>query len=182
MTADSSRAPTDPFPLTHKLHRLLWRGTWFVLASWTPPQLAAWRRMLLRLFGAKMGPRSDVRGSARIWHPPYLTMEATTILASKVDCYNQAPVTIREGATVSQGAHLCAGSHDADREDFQHVARPIEIGAGAWIAAEAFVGPGVTVGEQSVLGARAVAFKSLEPGMIYVGNPARPIRPRRFEV
>ncbi|MGH6957429.1 MAG: hypothetical protein ACREEW_12265, partial [Caulobacteraceae bacterium] len=60
----------------------------------------------------------------------------------------------------------------------QLVARPIEIGPRAWIAAEAFVGPGVTVGEGAVLGARGVAMRDLEPWTIYAGNPATPLRRR----
>jgi putative colanic acid biosynthesis acetyltransferase WcaF len=48
----------------------------------------------------------------------------------------------------------------------------------AWVAAEAFVGPGVTVGEGAVLGARGVAFKALEPWTVYAGNPAQPLKKR----
>jgi putative colanic acid biosynthesis acetyltransferase WcaF len=58
------------------------------------------------------------------------------------------------------------------------IARPIKIEANAWIAAEAFVGPGVTVGEGAVLGARAVTFRDLASWTVYVGNPAREIRRR----
>ena len=74
-----------------------------------------------------------------------------------------APITLGEHAIVSQGSHLCSGTHDIDDQHFQLQARPIVIGAHAWVAAEAFVGPGVTIGEAAVLGARAVLFKNAEP-------------------
>lgn len=80
---------------------------------------------------------------------------------------------------MSQGVHLCAGTHDIDDENFQLYAEPITVAAHAWLAAEAFVGPGVTVGEGAVLGARGVAFTDLLPWTVYVGNPARELRKRR---
>ena len=106
-------------------------------------------------------------------------MDAYSCLGPKVNCYNMATIAIGKYATVSQGAHLCAGTHDVDDPNHQLQAEPITIGANAWIAAEAFVGPGVTVGPSSVLGARAVTFRDLESEMIYIGNPATPIRRRK---
>jgi putative colanic acid biosynthesis acetyltransferase WcaF len=100
-------------------------------------------------------------------------------LGPNVNCYNMASICLQKGVVVSQGAHLCAGTHDIDDPDFQLVAKPIVIGAHAWIAAESFVGPGVTVGAGAVLGARGVAFRDLDPWTVYVGNRATPIRMRR---
>ncbi len=173
------RSANDPFRRTHKLLRLVWGFVWAVGASWTPPSFWRWRRFLLRLFGASMGEKADVRAGARVWYPPNLVMEDETLLANGVNCYNQAKITVCMGSIVSQGAHLCSGSHDVDRADFAHYALPITIDAGAWIAAEAFVGPGVTVGAGAVLGARGVAFRSLDPQTIYAGNPAKAIRRRK---
>ncbi|HEY9346516.1 MAG TPA: putative colanic acid biosynthesis acetyltransferase, partial [Inquilinus sp.] len=100
------------------------------------------------------------------------------VIAPGVTCYNVDPITIGDFAVVSQGAHLCTGTHDVDDARFPLRARPIVIEAQAWVAAEAFVGPGVTVGEGAVLGARGVAFRDLDAWMIYAGNPARKLRER----
>ncbi|WP_349509023.1 hypothetical protein [Neorhizobium sp. NCHU2750] len=89
-------------------------------------------------------------------------------------------IEIGSYALVSQGAHLCGGTHDIDDPHFQLVAKPIVIGRNAWIAAEAFVGPGVTVGEGAVIGARAVAFRPVEPFAVYAGNPAKLNRMRKI--
>jgi putative colanic acid biosynthesis acetyltransferase WcaF len=151
---------------------------WGLLASWTPPPLHGWRRWLLRRFGANVAPTARIHGSARVWYPPNLTLEANALVGPGVHCYAMARIRIGENAVVSQRAHLCAGTHDVDDPHFQLRALPIEIGAGAWIASEAFVGPGVTVGEGAVLGARGVTVKDLDPWGIYAGNPARYIRPR----
>lgn len=167
------------FTLRNRLTRAAWSVAWLALAAWTPKQLAPWRRLLLRAFGARMGQGTDVRGSVRVWLPSHLVMEDGALIGPGVVCYNMAPVTLGAGVLVSQRAHLCAGSHDFDDPSFQLEARPITIGREAWIAAEAFVGPGVTVGEGAVLGARAAAFRHLDPWTVYTGNPARPLRPRR---
>lgn len=168
------------FSLRNRLVRMVWGVVWLLLAAWTPAPLHPWRRALLRLFGARMGHRADVRGSARVWLPSHLVMADHALIGPGVTCYNQAPITLGERALVSQGAHLCAGTHDIDQAHFPLVARPIHIGAHAWIAAEAFVGPGASVGDGAVVGARAVVFGRLADWTVYAGNPARPIRQRRW--
>ena len=166
------------FPLWHRLFRLGWQVAWFTLASWTPPPLRAWRRGLLRLFGADLAPGADVRASARVWYPPNLKMGACAVIGPGAICYNIAPVTLGDRSIVSQGAHLCTGSHDLSDPFFQLVARPITLGSNVWIAAEAFVGPGVRAGEGAVLGARGTTFADLEAWTIHTGNPAKYLRVR----
>lgn len=178
-TKSGSRKGGPSFSLAHRLERAVWIVVWGMLAAWTPPQFHPWRRMLLRLFGARVSPTARIYGSARIWYPRYLDLRSNAAIGPGVICYSMAPITIGEGAIVSQRAHLCAGTHDIDEEHFQLVARPIHIGAKAWIAAEAFVGPGVTVGEGAVLGARGVTVKNLPDWSVNAGNPARFIRSRR---
>lgn len=167
------------FTLSNRGKRALWNIVWVIAASWTPKFMSRWRRFLLILFGAKMGWPTDVRGSARIWYPPLLEMHDGALIAERVICYNQAKITIGKSALVSQGAYLCAGTHDVDDPNFQLVQKPITIGEAAWIAAEAFVGPGVFINEGAVLGARSCAFSDLEKYSVYIGNPARKIRERK---
>lgn len=166
------------FSLGNRLFRLGWMIAWGLLARWTPPPFHRWRRFVLNLFGAKVAPGARVYGTARIWYPPHLEMGPFATMGPGVNCYNQGPIRIGRHAIVSQGAHLCAGTHDVSDPNFQLVTRPIDIGERAWVAAEAFVGPGVTVGEGAVLGARAVAMRSIEPWGIYSGNPAQKLRTR----
>jgi putative colanic acid biosynthesis acetyltransferase WcaF len=142
------------FSLSNRLGRALWNVTWALLASWTPPPLNRWRCFLLRLFGAKIGKGVRFYGSARVWHPANLVLEDGVVVGPGANCYNQGHIYIGYKATVSQGAHLCASSHDVNDYHNQLTLRPIRIEGYAWIAAEGFVGPGVTVGEGAVLGAR----------------------------
>jgi putative colanic acid biosynthesis acetyltransferase WcaF len=164
------------FTLLNRLERITWNLCWTLLARWTPAPLHAWRRMLLKAFGAKLGDGVHVYGSARIWLPRNLEMGEKSTLGPRAICYNQGHVKIGAYTVISQYAHLCASSHNIDDPDFQLILRPIIIHDRAWIAADAFVGPGVTVGKRAVLGARGVAMKPLEPGTVYSGNPAVAIR------
>jgi len=166
------------FSLRNRLFRAFWSLTWFLLAAWTPPPLNRWRCFLLRRFGARIAPTAFVYGSARIWYPPHLVVERRARVSPHVTVYNVEPITLCDYAIVSQGSHLCTATHDIEDPSFQTMARPITIGRWAWVAAECFVGPGVTVGEGAVLGARGVTCRDLEPWTVYVGSPARAIKKR----
>lgn len=177
-TADSTRGAAS-FTLRNRLYRAAWGIAWALLASWTPPTLFGWRRMLLRLFGAQLAPTARVYPGVRIWSPANLVMEDYACLGPGAIVYTMAPIRLRAFALVSQRGHLCAGTHDIEDPNFQLKARPIEIGARAWIAAEAFVGPGVTVGEGAVVGARAVVMRDVAAWTVCSGNPAKMLRERR---
>jgi putative colanic acid biosynthesis acetyltransferase WcaF len=166
------------FSLANRAQRAAWSLCWTILAAWTPPAFHPWRRLLLRLFGATLHPTAKIYASARVWQPSNLEMGEHACLGPKATCYSMAKITLGDHAVVSQGAHLCAGTHDIDDEHFQLVAKPITLEAKSWIAAEAFVGPGVTIGEGAVLGARAVAFRDIEPWTVHIGNPASFFRNR----
>lgn len=169
------------YPFSHRFYRALWNVTWALLASWTPPPMRAWRRLLLRAFGAKMASTANVRGKARIWYPKNLEMLDHASVDDHVFLYNVSPLTLGRYVDVSQGAFLCGGSHDYTRASNPIIARPTVIGDRAWICVDAFVGHGVTVPEGCVVGARAVVTRSLEAWTVYAGNPAKPIRKRHFD-
>lgn len=167
------------FTFGNRLWRTGWALAWLLLARWTPSPLHPWRALLLRLFGAKLGKGAVVYASVRIWDPRNLDMAERASLGPRVTCYNMARISVGSYAVVSQGAHLCAGSHRIDDASFQLIAKPIAIGPMAWVAADAFVGPGVTIGEGAVLGARGVATKDLPEWTVWAGNPARQLRLRQ---
>lgn len=169
-------APT--FTLKNRLLRTAWRLMWLLAARWTPPPLHFWRNTLLNLFGARVAMSAHIYSSVEIWAPWNLNVAEFGSMAPNVRCYNMAPITIGYKAVVSQGAYLCTGTHDYRSPAFTLFARPISVGARAWICADAFVGPGVTVGDGAVLAAAGAAFHDLDPWTVYVGNPAAARRAR----
>lgn len=168
------------FSLGNRLLRLVWGIAWLVLARFTPPPLHGWRRLVLKAFGARVGRGARVHGSARIWLPANLELGEHCLVGPRVQLYNQGHIAIGARTVISQGAHLCASSHDIADPDFQLVLRPIRIGDGAWIAAEAFVGPGSSIGDRAVLGARAALFADAAADGVYSGNPAQLIKQREI--
>lgn len=166
------------YPLRHRLFRAAWATCWWLLARWTPPPFHPWRRQLLRLFGAQMAAGSRVYASARIWYPPNLVVGEGAVIGPRTDVYCQDRIVIGAGAVISQDASLVTGTHDIDRPGFALVTRPIHVGRLAWVAAGAFVGPGVHIGEGAVLGAHGVAFRDLPAWTVHAGNPARLLRER----
>lgn len=162
------------------LYRWLWASVQATLFRWSPRPFHGFRAWLLRLFGADIPVPSQVVifPTARITYPSRLSLAPRTMVGPHVILYNLGHITLRRGANLSQYVHLCAGTHDFLRWSMPLVTAPIVIGENAWLAAEVFVGPGVTVGELAVVGARSVVVRDLPPRQICVGSPCRPIRAR----
>ena len=160
----------------NKFGRFIWEIVQVTIFRFSPRQMHYWRLVLLRLFGAKINRSAKVYGTARIWAPWNLEMGAGAILGDRVDCYSVAPICIGAKAVASQDSCLCAATHDHRSDAFTLISKPIIIEGGAWVAARAFIGPGVRIGEGAVVGAAAVVFKDVLPETTMVGNPAKIIR------
>jgi putative colanic acid biosynthesis acetyltransferase WcaF len=130
---------------------------------------------MLRAFGAKIGREVHVHSSVRIIMPKNLTLGDYTAVGDRVLLYALGQIDIGANTTISQNAHLCAGSHDYRSASMPLLKPPISIGDGAWICADAFIGPDVRVGALAIVGARAVVVKDVASNTIVAGNPARAI-------
>lgn len=137
-----------------------------------------WRCFLLKLFGAKLGHKVHPYPSVKIWAPWNLEMGDYSCLASGVDCYCVDKITIGAHSTVSQYSYLCSASHDYTDASMPLVTAPIVIGERAWITADVFVGPGVTIGDGAVITSRSSVFTDIEPWVVARGNPAVAVKSR----
>lgn len=163
----------------HQIIRFIWNIVWCIFARPLPRSIGnSWKCLLLKMFGAKIKKGAVVYSSAKIYYPANLIMEEYSCLASNVNCYNVDLITVKANSTVSQGAYLCTASHNIYSAKHELITAPIVIEAYSWIAADAFVGMGVTIGEGAVVGARAAVFKDVEPWTIVGGNPAKFIKKR----
>jgi len=143
------------------------------------PQFAyGWRRFLLRSFGARIGKHVIVRPSARITYPWKLIIGDYSWIGDDVVLYTLGEIEIGSNTVVSQRSYLCTGTHDYQSSDFRIYAEKITIGSKCWLATDVYVAPGVTIGDQTVVGARSSVFKDLPENMICIGNPVKPIKPR----
>lgn len=168
----------SPYSLGENLARVLWYTIGWFLFRLPIHNAYGWRAWLLRRFGARLGRNVRIRRTVHIEMPWNLTIGDGTIVGDYAILYTLGPVTIGCHVTISQYAHICAGTHDASTRAFRLVRSPITIGDDVWIAADAFVGPNVTIGPRTIVGARASAFSDLPPDVVAVGNPAKVIKAR----
>lgn len=156
--------------------RIIWAVVEPVFFRFSPRIFHGWRVFVLRIMGAKIGRRVQIFPSARIMFPWLLVVEDNVVIAWDVNVYNLGLISIGASTVISQQAHLCGGTHDYKLPGFLLLRTGLKIGSGCWIAADAFIGPGVTVGDNSVVAARAVVISDVEPFTLVGGNPARVIR------
>lgn len=167
---------TEPKP--HRLRRIIWASVNATIYRWAGGRVFwPFRKALLKLFGARIDKRAYIYASSRIFAPWQLEVGRACI-GPQTEIYNKAPISIGNDSVVSQGSFLCAASHDITSLMLPLSTRPISIGDNAWIAAGAFVGMGVNIGEGAVVGARAAVFKDVEPWTVVGGNPAKFIKKR----
>jgi putative colanic acid biosynthesis acetyltransferase WcaF len=176
---DENRKATK-YPAGVLVKRFLW-GIVQAAFRYSPRICFGWRRLLLRLFGARMGREVNIYNSARIYMPWNLEIGDWSSIGEEAFIYNLGKVTLGKNVTVSPRAYLCAGTHDHKKSFMPLVFSPITIGDQAWICTDAFIGPNVTVGEGAVVAARGVVTKHVEPWDIVAGNPAKSIGKRVLE-
>ena len=167
--------------LWQKVVRVLWSIAYAFLFRLTPARIypfQLWRNMLLRMFGAKTWYQAQFFPTARIWAPWNIRTGRSVAIDDHVDLYNVAPITMGHMVSVSRRAFLCTASHDISDVARPLKTAPIKIGNGVWIGAEAYVGPGVTIGDGSVIAARAVVVKDVPAWTVVGGNPAKAIKER----
>lgn len=180
--ADPDPIPTrkqeSPWTMQQKIGRVLWMLVQATLFRHSFHNWYLWRRLLLRAFGAKIGRNVRVRPTVRVEIPWHLELDDDVAVGDSAILYSLGRIHVGRGATISQYAHLCAGTHDYTRPDFPLICPPIDIGQEAWIAADAFVGPDVKIGDRAIVGARATVVKDVAAGQIVGGNPARFLKDR----
>lgn len=168
------------FSFKNRLGRIAWGIVYLLLFRYSPRPFHGWRTMLLRVFGAKVGRGVHVYPKVKIWAPWNLVLSDQCGVANEAILYSQGIIKIGYRTTISQSAHLCAGTHDYTMPGFPTITKPISIGAHVWVAAEAFIHPGVSIGDGCVVGARSVVTKDMPEWMVCAGHPCEPLKNRAY--
>lgn len=172
----------DKLTFKNKFRRLIWNITCVLLfRPFSLPYFKKWRNFVLRLFGATIGEGCVVRANVEIWDPRNLVMGKYTCIGSKTKIYNPAPIILGDKVTISQYAYLCTASHDITDKNNPLITNSIKVDSFAWVAADAYIGMGVTIGEGAVVGARTSVFKDVDPWTVVGGNLAKFIKKREFK-
>lgn len=188
MTPDPSPSQLSPseidphlqasYPLSNRLRRAVWNLCYAVFFRPSLRPMHGWRSMLLRLFGARLGPNCHIHAKCRIWAPWNLECEDAACIAEYAEIYNPSLFQMGSHAIVSQGAYVCGASHLYNNPSFQLVSFPMRMGAYSWVCARAVVSPGVQIADGAILGLASVATRDLEAFGVYAGAPARKVKDR----
>jgi putative colanic acid biosynthesis acetyltransferase WcaF len=163
------------------------RPSWYILLWWlvqaiafplTPQPLNNLRCALLRLFGAHIGKGVFIRPTARFTYPWKVTIGDYSWIGDNVVLYSLDEIHIGHHCVISQKSYLCTGSHDIHDPAFGLKTASITIDNGVWVAADCFVGPGVQIGANAVIGARSSVFTDMPSSQVCLGTPCRPQYPR----
>lgn len=166
----------------HRVKRILWviiNATLFRCFARGP--LWPLRKGLLKLFGAKIGPKSLIYESCKIFAPWNLEIGHSTCIGPKTELYNKDKIVIGNNSVVSQKSSLCTASHDISSYMLPLITKPIIIGNNVWVASEAFIGPGVRINDGAIIGARAGVFKDVQSLTVVGGNPAIVLKQRKVK-
>lgn len=163
----------SPWTVKQRIRMLIWEYLWLIFCMWTPKPANKWRLFWLKLFGAKIYGQPFVHQRARIQIPWNLVLYDRACLGDRANAYTLDIIEIHEHATVAQEAYLCTGTHAFDKPSKNLITAPIIIERNAFIGARAFIMPGVTIGENAIVGACSVVTKDVFKNMIVKGNPAK---------
>lgn len=175
------KAYKNNLSLKNKISRAIWNFVYYVLFRTLPgPLFYNWRNLLLRILGAKIGKHCKIRSSVKIWAPWNIELKDYVAIGQNAELYSVDKIIVGSKVAISQGAYICTASHDISTHSKPLITAPVKIDSFSWVAADAFVGMGVTIGEGAVVGARAAVFKDVDPWMVVGGNPAKPIKKREI--
>lgn len=163
----------------HFFKRVCWTIINNTIFRWLPGMSLRYvRNIFLIMFGAKIPLRCYIYSSCKIWGPWNLQVGKYCCIGPNTRLYNRAPIILKDNVVVSQGSYLCTASHDITDPKHAVVMKPIILENSSWVAADAFIGMGVIIGEGAVVGARGCVFKNVEPWTVVGGNPAKFIKRR----
>jgi putative colanic acid biosynthesis acetyltransferase WcaF len=169
------------FSIYNRFFRFCWKLIYFTLFKYSPRFFHSWRILILIIFGAKIGKGVHVYPKVEIWAPWNLIIGDESGIANGVILYTQDKIIIGKRVVISQGSHLCTGTHNFNKKGFPLITKPITIGDQAWIAAEVFIHPGIVIGNGAVIGSRSVVTKNMASWMVCSGFPCVELKKRVIE-
>jgi maltose O-acetyltransferase len=145
----------------------------------TPDQDAERDAALRELLGS-FGEHSNIRPPFRCEYGYQIQVGERVFANFGLVCLDVATITIGDDTRIGPGVQLLTPTHPVEpgrRREGWESARPITIGRNVWLGGAVVVCPGVTIGDDTVVGAGAVVTRDLPAGVVAVGNPARVVRP-----
>ncbi|WP_200270378.1 DapH/DapD/GlmU-related protein [Luteolibacter pohnpeiensis] len=136
---------------------------------------------ILRMFGAKIGVGFKIQPRVAIHFPWKFEVGDHCWLGQRCEILNFEPVVFEDQVALAHDVYIATGNHDYTDHTMPYMNKPTRICRGSWVATRVFIGPGVEIGEHSVLGAGSVVTKSVPPWSIVSGNPGQVIKQRKLK-
>lgn len=139
----------------------------------------ATRDRLLRKLFASVGPGTVIRPPLRCDYGYQTTVGARSFANWGLICLDVGKITIGDDVQIGPNVQLLTATHPIEpgpRRDKWEGSKPITIANNVWLGGGVIVCPGVTIGENTIVGAGAVVTKDLPANVVAVGNPARVVR------
>lgn len=155
---------------------LLWSVINQTIFKYTPRWSYKFRRMILVAFGASLAKDARFKRTCTIHAPWNLVVGSNTYFGDNVQIYNLGIMTFGSNIIVSQRSFFCDGSHNYRKRSFDLIVRPITVADNVWIASEVFIGPGVEIGENAVIAARATVVSNIYSNSVSVGSRSKIIK------
>lgn len=178
MQTDLSKFTIGDYKAGSRLKVFIWFFINYYVFDSSFPWPYSLKRMLLRMFGAKVGKGLVIKTKVRIKNPWRLMIGDHCWIGESVWIDNLENVEIGSHVSLSQGAMLLTGNHDFTASDFPYRLGKIRLEDGVWIGAKAVVCPGVVCGSHAILTVNSVASQNLDAWSIYRGNPATYVKQR----
>ena len=143
-----------------------------------PANPDAARPLLVELLGS-IAPDAHIRAPLYVDYGTYITVGSGTFINYGLTALDVAPITIGDDVQMGPNVQLLTPTHPIDPEQRRNkleAAKPIVIGDNVWLGGGAIVLPGVTIGENSIVGAGSVVTRDVPANCVVVGNPARVLR------
>jgi maltose O-acetyltransferase len=134
------------------------------------------RRAALEGLLAEVGEGAEIRPPFYCDYGDGIRVGARTFINFNCTMLDGAPIAVGEECLLAVGVQLITATHPIDpaaRRAAWEQALPVTIGDGVWLGAGALVCPGVSIGENAVVGAGSVVTRDLPAGVVAFGNPAR---------
>lgn len=129
------------------------------------------------------GKNLIIESSFRTGYGYNLSFGNNTIVNFDCVFLDSGRIVIGDHCLIGPGVHIYAGNHPVnpkyrcitDKEYYQYTA-PVTLGNNVWIGGKATICPGVTIGENAVVGAGSIVTKDVPANTVVAGNPAKIIR------
>lgn len=150
----------------NKLKEALWYIVKIFLFLSAIPYPSSFKIWILKKFGAKIGVGVIIKPRVNIHFPWKLTVGDHVWIGEEVFLLNFEDLIIENNVCISQRSFLCGGNHDYKHPSMPYRNGPITLKDGCWIGACCFVGPGVTIGMDTVITVGSVVTKNIDSNLV----------------